>query len=133
MPARAWDREGTLERDAGREGPGRLGARARRRAPRATGTAVGASAPRLSGPEARGEHIARVSDVLGALAAAAEARGSLDVAIRYTRRQVALAPLAEPPNRELIRRLALAGDRASALAVYAELAERFRRELQTVP
>jgi DNA-binding SARP family transcriptional activator len=83
--------------------------------------------------ELRADHRARVSDVLGELAAREEERGSLEDAIRYTRRQVALDPLAEPPNRDLIRRLAAAGDRASALGLYAELAERFRRELRAAP
>ncbi|MEA2450577.1 MAG: hypothetical protein QOG63_2509, partial [Thermoleophilaceae bacterium] len=83
--------------------------------------------------DARVQHAARVSELLGILASDAERSGSLEDAIRYTRRQVALSPLAEPPNRELIRRLAAAGDRASALMVYGELAERFRRELQAVP
>ena len=82
---------------------------------------------------ARTEHVDRLSDVLGRRAREAEDAGSLEQAIRYTRRQVALSPLAEPPNRELIRRLTAAGDRASALIVYGELAERFRRELQAVP
>src|SRR5437763_9032787 len=82
---------------------------------------------------ARTEHVDRLSDVLGRLAREAEDAGSLEQAIRYTRRQVALSPLAEPPNRELMRRLAAAGDRASALIVYGDLADRFRRELQTVP
>src|SRR5438067_1874134 len=82
---------------------------------------------------ARAEHLDRLADVLGQLARQAEEAGSLKRAIRYTRRQVALSPLAEPPNRELIRRLTAAGDRASALIVYGELAERFRRELQAVP
>ena len=81
----------------------------------------------------RAEHVARVSDVLGELASCEEERGNLEDAIRYTRRQVALSSLAEPPNRDLIRRLAATGDRASALAVYADLAERLRRELRTVP
>ncbi len=83
--------------------------------------------------QARVEHVERVSELLGALAAEAERGSSLDTAIRYSRRQVALSPLTEPANRELIRRLTAAGDRASALAVYSELAERFRLELHTVP
>src|SRR2546423_617964 len=40
--------------------------------------------------ELRAEHRSRVSDVLGALAAREEERGSLEVAIRFTQRQVAL-------------------------------------------
>jgi DNA-binding SARP family transcriptional activator len=83
--------------------------------------------------QARAEHLAQISDVLGTLATQEERDGSLAAAIRYTRRQVALSPLAEPPNRDLIRRLTAAGDRASALAAYSDLAERFRRELQAVP
>ncbi len=83
--------------------------------------------------QARLEHLERVSELLGGLAAEAERSGSLAAAIRYSRRQVSLSPLAEPPNRELMRRLTAGGDRASALAVYSELAERFRRELHAVP
>ncbi len=83
--------------------------------------------------QARLEHLERVSELLGGLAAEAERSGALEAAIRYSRRQVSLSPLAEPPNRELIRRLTAGGDRASALAVYSELAERFRRELHAVP
>src|SRR5947209_924349 len=82
---------------------------------------------------ARAEHLDRLSQVLELLAQRAEKAGALEQAIRYTRRQVALSPLAEPANRELMRRLTAAGDRASALAVYSALAESFRRELQAVP
>ncbi|MFL5780608.1 MAG: ATP-binding protein [Thermoleophilaceae bacterium] len=81
----------------------------------------------------RAERLARTSDLLGELARREEERGALDRALEHTRAQVALDPLAEPPNRELIRRLAASGDRASALAAYAELSDRFRTELRTVP
>src|SRR2546423_995549 len=67
--------------------------------------------------ELRAEHRARVCGVLGELAAREEERGSLEAAIRYTRRQVAVDPLAEPPNRDLIRRLAPAGGPAAAPAL----------------
>ena len=50
-----------------------------------------------------------------------------------TRRKVALDPLAEGPQRELIRRLAVAGDRSGALAAYKRLQDRLRSELGIVP
>jgi len=83
--------------------------------------------------QARERHGEQVGEALGALAAAAEARGDLAAAARLTREQVALDPLAEPPNRELIRRLAAAGDRAAALAAYARLSDAFRTQLRSIP
>ena len=62
--------------------------------------------------ERRDEHRDRVAGVLARLAADAERDGDMARAIDYTRRQVALDPLAEEPQRELMRRLAAAGDRA---------------------
>ena len=47
-------------------------------------------------------------------------------AVRLTREQVALDPLAEEPNRRLIERLAAAGDRAAALGAGERFAERLR-------
>lgn len=81
----------------------------------------------------RAEHLERVSDLLGELTAQAEQRGDPESAVRYARRRVSLEPLAEPPNRDLIRLLTAVGDRASAIAVYGELAERFRRDLHALP
>src|SRR4051794_14543996 len=82
---------------------------------------------------ARDTHRERVLDAHEALARAAESAGDLAEAVRRTRAQVALDPLGEEPHRRLIRRLAEAGDRPAALAVYARFAERLRRELAIAP
>ena len=78
---------------------------------------------------ARGQHRERRADALATLAAAAESAGNLAEAIRCSRERVALDPLDEPAHRDLIVRLALAGDRAGAMALYQRLADRLRREL----
>ena len=83
--------------------------------------------------ERRDEHRDRVAGVLARLAADAERDGDMARAIGHTRRQVALDPLAEEPQRELMRRLAAAGDRAAAIRTYERLARRFRDELRVVP
>jgi DNA-binding SARP family transcriptional activator len=74
-----------------------------------------------------------VRDVLGRLAARAEAAGDLRTAVARTRGQVALDPLAEDSQRDLIRRLAASGDRPAALAAYGQLRERLGRELGVTP
>ena len=83
--------------------------------------------------ECRDELRDRVAGLLALLAARAEGEGELQAAIEYTRRQVALDPLAEEPQRDLMRRLAAAGDRAAALRVYERLARRLRDELRIAP
>jgi class 3 adenylate cyclase len=83
--------------------------------------------------ERRDEHRDRVAGVLARLAADAERDGDMARAIDYTRRQVALDPLAEDPQRELMRRLAEAGDRAAAIRTFERLSRRFRDELRIVP
>jgi DNA-binding SARP family transcriptional activator/tetratricopeptide (TPR) repeat protein len=75
----------------------------------------------------------RLHEALGHAAYEAEAGGDLPTAVLCTRRQVALEPLAEAPARELIRRLASAGDRAAALVAYNDLSRRLREQLGTVP
>lgn len=82
---------------------------------------------------ARDEWRDRLGGVLARLAANAEAAGDLAHAVAHTRRIVALDPLSEEPQGELIRRLAAAGDRAAALAAYARFADRLRAELRIVP
>jgi AAA ATPase domain len=54
-------------------------------------------------------------------------------AVRLTREQVALDPLAEEPNRRLIERLAAAGDRAAAISAGKRFAERLRAQLAIAP
>ena len=71
--------------------------------------------------------------VLSRLAAQAEDGGDLELAIAYTRDQVFLDPISETPSRQLMRRLALSGDRAAALGVYSGLVSRFRREFGGLP
>jgi class 3 adenylate cyclase/tetratricopeptide (TPR) repeat protein len=83
--------------------------------------------------ERRDEYRDRVADVLGRLAARAEGEGHLRAAIEHNRRQVALDVLAEEHQRDLMRRLAVAGDRAGALRVYERLSRRLREELRIVP
>jgi DNA-binding SARP family transcriptional activator len=63
----------------------------------------------------------------------AETSGQLEAALLLTRRLVALDPLVEEPQRELIRRLASAGDRAAALAAYEKLSQRLSEQLRTTP
>jgi class 3 adenylate cyclase len=83
--------------------------------------------------ERRDEHRDHVADVLARLAAAGERDGDLAAAIAYTRRQAALDPLAEDPQRELMRRLAASGDRAAAIRTYERLSQRLRDELRIAP
>ena len=79
---------------------------------------------------ARQAHDERLAEALEGLA-----RASADPAeaVRLTREQVALDPLAEEPNRRLIERLAQAGDRAAALAAGQRFAERLRTTLAIAP
>src|SRR3954469_11281392 len=65
--------------------------------------------------ERRDEHRERVAQALAGVAAPAEEDGDLAAAAALTRRLVAVDPLAEAPQRELIRRLAASGDRPAAL------------------
>src|SRR5271165_90468 len=83
--------------------------------------------------ERRDEHHDRMAEAFAQLAADAEERGDLGEAVALTRRQVALDPLAEQPQRELIRRLGAAGDRPAALTAYRRLQDRLRSELGIAP
>ena len=76
--------------------------------------------------DARQAHAERLAEALERLAAATADPAE---AVRLTREQVALDPLAEEPNRRLIERLAPAGDRAAALAAGERFAERLRSAL----
>jgi DNA-binding SARP family transcriptional activator len=77
----------------------------------------------------RDAHRARVSELLERIALREEAAGDVAGAIAWTRQRAALDPLAEDAQRALIVRLTASGDRAGALAAYARLRERLRREL----
>jgi DNA-binding SARP family transcriptional activator len=83
--------------------------------------------------EARDAHRDRLIAAYGRLAAAAERSGDRAAAVRWTRRLVSHDPLSEQAHRELIRRLAEAGDRPSALAAFAQLRTRLANELQLAP
>jgi predicted ATPase/DNA-binding SARP family transcriptional activator len=83
--------------------------------------------------ERRDELRSRLADGLGVAATEAEAGGDLEAAVRLTHRMTALDPLAEAPHRELIRRLAAAGDRGAALATYDRLRDRLAERLHIVP
>ena len=82
---------------------------------------------------ARDDHRDRLIVAYGRLAAAAEQAGDLAAAVRWTRRLVSHDPLSEEAHRELIRRLAEAGDRPSALAAFAQLRTRLADELHMTP
>ncbi len=101
----------------------------------ATAALAACRAPILDGfeddwaQEARRAHAERLAEALEAVAAAAEPADAL----RLTREQVALDPLAEEPNRRLIERLAAAGDRAAAISAGKRFAERLRAQLAIPP
>jgi DNA-binding SARP family transcriptional activator/tetratricopeptide (TPR) repeat protein len=80
--------------------------------------------------EACDEHAHRLLD---ALEHAALAAGDPAEAVRLTRAQVAIDPLAEVPNRRLVERLAAAGDRSAALSAGRQFAERLRTTLGVAP
>jgi DNA-binding SARP family transcriptional activator/tetratricopeptide (TPR) repeat protein len=79
---------------------------------------------------ARDEHREWVIGLLEQLAADSH---DAPAAVAWTRRQASLDPLGEEVHRRLMERLAAAGDRSAALAVFARLAERLRRELGVAP
>jgi DNA-binding SARP family transcriptional activator len=71
--------------------------------------------------------------VLQLLAAAHEARGEYSQAQRYARRQLELQPWQEEAHRQLMRALALAGQRSAALAQYQSCVQRLAAELGAAP
>jgi DNA-binding SARP family transcriptional activator len=75
----------------------------------------------------------RALDVLHTLAAYYEKQGSYDGAQRYARRQLALEPWREEAHRQLVRVLALAGDRSAALAHYKTCCRLLADELGVEP
>ena len=83
--------------------------------------------------DARDGHRERRAELLGELAARAERAGDPAGAARHARRRVALDPLSEDATRDLMRRLAAAGDSAGALVAYDELRERLRTTLAIAP
>ncbi|WP_028065661.1 ATP-binding protein [Solirubrobacter soli] len=83
--------------------------------------------------EARRDHQLALGAVLEKLAARAQEEGDLATAVRHSREAYALDPLAEDAGRALMARLAHAGDRAAALALYDRLSERLRSDLRVAP
>ena len=82
---------------------------------------------------ARDAHRDQLIAAFAQLAAVAEQAGELATVVRWTRSWVAHDPLSEDAHRELIRRLAEAGDRPSALAAFAQLRTRLADELHLAP
>jgi DNA-binding SARP family transcriptional activator/tetratricopeptide (TPR) repeat protein len=82
---------------------------------------------------ARDEHATELAGVLGTLGARAEEAGDLAAAVAWARRRLDVEPLAEAAHRELIRLLALEGDRPAALAAARAMSERLRSELGIPP
>lgn len=80
--------------------------------------------------EARDAHDERVGAALARLTATAATPAE---AITWARRRLALDPLDEEAARDLMRRLAEAGDRAGALQVAARLGDRLRTTLGLAP
>lgn len=79
---------------------------------------------------ARDEHADRQAAVLAALAVAADTPVE---AVAWARRRLAVNPLDEEAARDLMRRLAAAGEPAAALIVCERLRARLRRALGVAP
>ena len=82
---------------------------------------------------ARDADRARRGALIAALAERAATAGDHAAAVARARERVALEPLSEDAGRDLVARLAAAGDRAAALTAYARLADRLRTELGIAP
>jgi DNA-binding SARP family transcriptional activator/tetratricopeptide (TPR) repeat protein len=80
--------------------------------------------------EARDEHARALGDAFARLA---DDSADAEAAVAWARRRTALDPLDEAAARDLIERLAAAGDRSGALAVYARLRDRLKDELAVAP
>ncbi|MEA2246224.1 MAG: hypothetical protein QOH46_753, partial [Solirubrobacteraceae bacterium] len=80
--------------------------------------------------EERDAHAEQVGAALARLAATAPTPAA---AVAWARRRVALDPLDEEAARDLMRRLAAAGDRSGALAAHDRLSERLRTTLGLAP
>jgi DNA-binding SARP family transcriptional activator len=82
---------------------------------------------------AREQHAAELAGALGTLARRSEEAGDPTAAVAWARRRLDVEPLAEAAHRELIRLLALAGDRPAALTAARAMSERLRSELGIPP
>ena len=74
-----------------------------------------------------------LAGALGALTVAMAGRGDVGAALGHARARLALDPLSEPAHRDLMRALALAGDRPGALRQYRSLIRLLDRELGVPP
>ena len=83
--------------------------------------------------EARRTERERAGELLAALGEAAEAAGDLHAAVAHARRRLELDPVSEDGARVLMRRLALSGDRAAAVAAYETFRAGLQRELGMAP
>ncbi|HVZ49007.1 MAG TPA: BTAD domain-containing putative transcriptional regulator [Gemmatimonadaceae bacterium] len=70
---------------------------------------------------------------LRALAESAERAGELDAAVRWTRRQLALADMDERPLRRLMAMLRRQGNAAAAVSAYDDFAAWLHREMEMEP
>ena len=82
---------------------------------------------------ARDELRAELSDLMARQAAAAEAGGDLDAAVRWARERATADPLSETAQTELMRLLTDSGDRAAAVQVADALRRRLSDELGVTP
>ncbi len=71
--------------------------------------------------------------ILAGLTAYHESQGEMNLALRFVRRQVELDPLGEAGQRNLMRLLALNGQRESALGQYLNFRNLLREELSAEP
>jgi DNA-binding SARP family transcriptional activator len=74
-----------------------------------------------------------LAGALGELTIARATSGDIAAALRHARSRLALDPLSEPAHRDLMRALAQAGDRPSALRQYRSLIRVLDRELGVPP
>ena len=74
-----------------------------------------------------------LSDTLARLARCQAAQGNFSAAINHARRRVALDPLHEPSQCQLMETLARSGDKAGALRQYQALMDLLRIELAATP
>lgn len=81
----------------------------------------------------RDEHTQDVLRALRARAAELEAEGLVAEAVSVAQRRVRIDPLSEDAGRELVRLLALDGDRAAAVEAGRALVDRLQRELGVPP
>ena len=72
-------------------------------------------------------------EALDVLSDSALQHGDIEAALRYARRQLALDPWREPAHRQVMRALALNGQRTAALAQYEACRALLKDELQVAP